>query len=324
MSLANRRVIKLGEREIIKTPLLIPSFSSKGFPDVQVLIDYSDEFIIETYLISAYDLSLGHIKVPQSFPEIIFIDSGGYECSKDVEFSDLNLLPHKPVEWTEKMHKEVLNNWTSHIPTVAVSFDNPKARFSLDQQIENAKQLFKGKNFVREILIKPETESQKQVQISNIINNIHEFASFDILGLTEKELGNTLIKRMQNIALIRAALTKADIHIPIHIFGSLDTISTPLYFLAGADIFDGLTWLRMAYHKGFTMYMHNCAIYDHGPKLQDQHIKTRIITKNCYALQELQLSMGRYLNHREFKEFTFHSELFERTFQDLISVLGGT
>ncbi len=49
---------------------------------------------------------------------------------------------------------------------------------------------------------------------------------------------------MQNIAKLRKALDKAGLNIPLHVFGSLDTVTTPLYFLAGADIFDGLTWLR--------------------------------------------------------------------------------
>jgi len=102
----------------------------------------------------------------------------------------------------------------------------------------------KGKTGVlREILLKPETTNQRFLQVPAIVENIRALADFDIIGLTEKEVGSSIFDRMQNIATIRLALDKAGMEIPIHVFGSLDTITTPMYFLAGADIFDGLTWL---------------------------------------------------------------------------------
>jgi hypothetical protein len=71
---------------------------------------------------------------------------------------------------------------------------------------------------------------------------------------------------MQNIAKLRNALTKAGIDIPIHVFGSLDSVTTPLYFLAGADVFDGLTWLRFAFHEGQTLYKQNYGALHLGVK----------------------------------------------------------
>ena len=43
------------------------------------------------------------------------------------------------------------------------------------------------------------------------------------------------------------ALDDAGVGIPIHVFGSLDPLISPIYWLAGAEIFDGLTWINMAY-----------------------------------------------------------------------------
>ena len=56
---------------------------------------------------------------------------------------------------------------------------------------------------------------------------------------------------------------------PIHVFGSLDTVTTPMYFLAGADIFDGLTWLRFAFHGGYTVYKHNYGALKFGVATKD-------------------------------------------------------
>ena len=323
--LAKRRSIKLNGKEIIQTPLLVPSFSSKGFPDVNLIIQFIDEILTDCYLVSAYDLHHGLVGKLKSIPELIFVDSGGYECSKDLEFSDLGLLPHDTKEWTSEMHLEALQKLDLAIPTVLISYDNPKHRLTIPEQIKNAELLHTGLNVVKEILLKPETKEQKYIQLDSILQNVHKLAVFDVIGFTEKELGNTLLKRMSNIAKIRAALSEANLDKPMHIFGSLDTISTPLYFLSGADIFDGLTWLRMAYREGYTMYMHNAAAYaDGGAKLKDEHIKAHIITKNYYALQDLQSSMRRYLNDKNFHEFQYNSELFARIFQDLKADVGGS
>jgi hypothetical protein len=323
MLLAERRAITLNGREVLKTPLLVPSFSSKGFPEVETILQFSEEFLTETLLVSAYDIFYKKIPNTITFVPVVFLDSGGYECSKDVEFSDLGVMPHSTQPWDNEKHSTVVDEWDMAIPTVLISYDHPSQRHTIEEQILRAIAFFKGRQVIRELLIKPETPSQKYIQIDSVIRNIHKLAEFEIIGLTEKELGNTLLERMSNIAKIRTALQKAHLPIPIHIFGSLDTMTTPLYFLAGADIFDGLTWLRFAYHDGYTVYMHNFATEKLGPKIQDKFLKARIITSNYYALQELQLGMSRYLNAREFKEFPYHSNLFERVFQDLIAELQG-
>lgn len=323
MLLADRRAITFNGREILKTPLLVPSFSSKGFPEVEKILQFSEEFLTDTLLISAYDIHYKKVPNTIAFVPIVFLDSGGYECSKDVEFSDLGVMPHSPKEWTAEMHRAVVDGWDTDGQTVVISYDHPHSRYPIEEQIVHASSLFKGQQVVREFLIKPETTKQKHIQIDSVLKNIHRLAEFDVIGFTEKELGHSVLKRMISIARIRTALQQANLPIPIHIFGSLDTITTPLYFLAGADIFDGLTWLRLAYRDGYTMYMHNSAIYEYGPQIKDEFLKARTITGNYYALQELQLGMNRYLNAREFKEFPHHSELFERVFQDLVAGLKG-
>ena len=44
-------------------------------------------------------------------------------------------------------------------------------------------------DILREILLKPETATEARLQIDAIIKNIHRLAEFDIIGMTEKELG---------------------------------------------------------------------------------------------------------------------------------------
>jgi hypothetical protein len=260
--LAKRRALKLNDQEVERTPLLVPSFSSKGFPNIDKIIEYSSELIEGVTLVSAYDLHYGKIQQPFHFPSMIFLDSGGYEVSKDAELSDFGDKEHVPKLWTQEMHEAQLALWQPSVPSVLISYDHPKERLLIKAQIERAKGMAPGRaGFLREILLKPETTGQMLLHMPNIIQNVHGLADFDVIGVTEKEVGNSIPDRMKNIARLRHALDKAGLETPIHIFGSLDTVATPMYFLAGADIFDGLTWLRFAFHEGQTVYKQNYGNY---------------------------------------------------------------
>src|SRR5258706_4513248 len=87
--LAAHRKVRFGGEDVIRTPLVVPSFSSKGFPEVIKILETLEEKITECVLVSAYDCH--YQKVPRNiqFPEFVFLDSGGYECSVDTELSDL-------------------------------------------------------------------------------------------------------------------------------------------------------------------------------------------------------------------------------------------
>ncbi len=87
--LPERRSIRLQGTEVGRTPLIVPSFSSKGFPEVKKIIETLKELISGCLLISAYDIHYEHVSGDVSFAELIFLDSGGYECAKDKELSNL-------------------------------------------------------------------------------------------------------------------------------------------------------------------------------------------------------------------------------------------
>src|SRR5205807_7597203 len=87
-----------------ETPLLIPSFSSKGFggagrkSEVRQILGTAAEFLTTAYLISAYDIAKGNLPQPTdlpSKPNLIVLDSGGYEISPDYDFSEV-LRPSLP------------------------------------------------------------------------------------------------------------------------------------------------------------------------------------------------------------------------------------
>ena len=93
--LAKRRAIQRDGVPVERTPLLVPSFSSKGFPDVAKIIKTTEEVIEGATLVSAYDMHYERINPPFDFASLIFLDSGGYEASKDTDLSELGDYEHK-------------------------------------------------------------------------------------------------------------------------------------------------------------------------------------------------------------------------------------
>jgi hypothetical protein len=214
-----------------------------------------EEYISDEILISAYDIHYGNLNGPFDFASVIFLDSGGYEASKETELSDTYESDYAGKRWSVEKHNEVLSGWKSASPTVFVSYDHPDDRVSTAHQISRAKVMpLPQGNCARALLIKPESLSSKRLHLDNILRHVKQMTGFAVVGVTEKEIGNSMLSRMINVAKLRKELDAHHPGIPLHIFGSLDTISTYLYFLAGADIFDGLTWLRYAFSDGDTVY----------------------------------------------------------------------
>jgi hypothetical protein len=320
--LAGRRSLYLKGIEIERTPLLVPSFSSKGFPEVAGIIRMAEEFIEGPLLISAYDLHYQFISGPFAAPSLIFLDSGGYEAGKDEDFSDLAEHQQTPQSWTRENHETILQSWESSVPTVVISYDHPRDRTQMADQINRAQALPAKENELREILLKPETAAQRFLNMDQITPHVHQLAQFDVIGITEKEIGSSIFERMKNVARLRIALDKAGLNTPIHVFGSLDTLSTPLYFVAGADIFDGLTWLRFGYREGQTLYRQNFGALALGVQTKAHMIDARCWVSNYYYLKELELEMRRFLKDHRFDAFKYHGGLIEQSFQNVAEAVG--
>jgi hypothetical protein len=299
----------LQEGKIIsKTPLLVPSFSSKGFSDLRSTIKYMSSFIDGSTLVSAYDIHYKKITPSQlTFPKFVFLDSGGYEARVEHDLSEAYGQDYDPKTWPLEFYEAVLAKWNISRPTIAVSFDNPTRHSPIAKQISAADKLFKKfPKFIPELLIKPGHKGE-YIPVEEVASMISELERFAIVGFTERELGPKVMERMVKIATIRKAMDTAGIKIPIHIFGSLDTLSTALYFIAGAEIFDGLTWLRFGYSGGSTIYAQNYGATNvENGILQDyRDLSTTMWKDNYYYLERLRTQMINFVREKKFGAFEF-------------------
>lgn len=322
LRLAEKREVKFGKKLTISTPMLVPSFSSR-VPEIEKPFRASEQFIDGPILISAYDVKHGLLSPPYDFGSAIFLDSGGYETSRITDLSDVGDQPPTQLAWPEEAHAALIADWSPKVPSAVISYDHPSRRYSLEEQIHRAKSMkLSREDIVREILLKPETADQNFVQVDNVLESIRELAPFSILGVTEKEVGNSVLERMVHIAQLRRALTKVGLNTPIHVFGSLDTVTTLFYFVAGADIFDGLTWLRYAFKDGRTLYRQDFGISDLGISTKAYKVDALCWSRNYTYMADMELEMKCFPTSHDFQVFKHHSELLKRACESIEAALG--
>jgi hypothetical protein len=251
-------------RIAVQTPLLVPSFSSRGFPDISEIHENMRDYLHGVSLISAYDLYNGGLALAEIYAtEVLFIDSGGYEAQATVDPIEpyVDLRPGR--EWQLTYYQRVLDLLEPLSRVVIVSFDHA-APTPVSEQARQARALFEAyPAFAGDFLCKPESAEAPFISMAAVTAHIDELGSFDIIGITEKELGGSLLERCRNLHGVRDALHGRGHDTPIHIFGCLDPVTVLAYFLCGADVFDGLAWLRFAFVDGVPIY-HGARIVAEG------------------------------------------------------------
>lgn len=323
--IAARRTLRVGETASIATPLLLPSFSSKGFPKVRDIMRVTEEYISDEILVSAYDLHYNLVNRDYDFASAIFLDSGGYEASKDTELSEIYEGEYLPRNWTPDLHAAIVSEWTRNVPTIFVSYDGKRSdRVSIADQIQRANNLnIPNSNCSKSLLIKPETRDSVRLDMKRILPAIPDMTGFSVIGVTEKEVGNSFLDRMLNIARLRLKLDATHPSVPIHVFGSLDTISTYLYFLAGADIFDGLTWLRYAFSNGDTLYRQTYGLLNLPATTNSDIVEARSWSNNYQYMQEMRLNMVKFTADNNFAHFGRHEAAIRSAYQSMVAELKG-
>jgi len=283
-----RRTHTLRTGGVIKTPLIIPSVSSRnvgrvdfdGEPEsvASVALRISGHEITESVLVSAYDLHHGNLTQSEellggspdtifSQPELLMVDSGQYETRERTGYDDAAARPAQG--WDQDSYAEVLSKLPDGNLAI-VNFDHDHASF--DDQVGAATELFAPhERFARVMLLKPLDDS----------------GFLDIVAVTEKELGNTLLSRFETTARLRALLDQAEVPAPLHVFGGLDPLLTPIYFACGAEIVDGVGWLRYAYLDETAQYGESRALLDLDVDAQVMQRMMVTISRNLGYLRDL-------------------------------------
>lgn len=303
-----RRTISVAQA---RTPLLVPSFSSRGFPDVSgIHLSTSDE-VFEASLVSAYDIGHNLLEGQDIYcSDVLFIDSGGYEAKLTYDPGEVYNDDRRGRPWSLEDYRAVLDGLSPLSQLVMVSFDHAGPR-PLLAQVEEARDLFHAyPEYASDFLCKPEVGSLF-VDVDGLARRMDAVAgSFSVLGVTEKELGGSLLERCRSLLRVRSALLAMDSDMPIHVFGCMEPLSIISYFLCGADVFDGLTWLRLAFSDGLPLYGQVDVILREEWRFRDEDLLVARWIRNLRTLRELNRAMTGYCDTLSLEQFSaWHDQL---------------
>jgi hypothetical protein len=322
---AELRTLRLGSSDGIRTPLLVPSFSSKGFgrvtgdpvrSEISEVLEFFAEQLTESFLVSAYDLHARLLEAgdrfaepdwsasPLSRPEVLFLDSGGYEVRVGADSGELAQDLREPVtDWDEDGYRAFLDSVPEAATNIAaVSWD--REGVSYNDQLEQAQALLGGREKLASVVLLKPTQRGASHELAELEPAASRLAAFAVIGVTEHELGGPLLKRVEAVMQLREILYRAKLDTPIHIFGALDPLYVPLYFAAGADIFDGLTWLRYAYWHGLAMHREQGGLLDGMLEAREDVRRRVVLAHNLNFLGQLQTKLQRFVQEGEWDVFS--------------------
>lgn len=319
----------------VDLPLLVPSFSSKGFPFFTEgsgkrartysvttnALESVSTYISESILVSAYDLFHKHFRRPTSHLKnisLVFIDSGGYELSPTFDSSEPKHFPHNVKDFSrDEYNSQVANLGRSSLPLVITNYDWGSRGIPFADQIKTAQQLFNDHdNCLTNIILKPHTPKGLVVDIDALVPELAKMKGFDVVGISEQELGKNFVDRLRRIARLRTEMNNRNMKAPIHIWGGLDPLLTPLYFFAGADIFDGISWLRYSYHNGLAVNRQCFAVLEGNISTPADHSVGLSMNKNLMELQKLATNLRAFFDSEftRFDVFDYNADIIQKAF----------
>ena len=277
--LARSRQVRLRNDLEFSTPLLIPALSSRatgpipfqhspsGQPKMTVCSIVHSQTLLdgieESLLVSAYDIghrllddsaafASGSMQSRYAKPQVLLIDSGWYEKSGGPPAGQFSGNVEEPRLWGFSNYESTIDTLDRDLRPIVVSWDYVGP---YEEQISRAQDFFGGRTALGStLLLKPPSKASRFHHFDRLSDaDAANLRAFDIIGATERELGDSVLKRLIGISQLRQQLDSVGVQAPIHVFGGLDPLYTPLYFAAGAELFDGLGWLRYAYREGVAM-----------------------------------------------------------------------
>lgn len=313
----------------VELPLLIPAFSSKGFAFIKAkekegFRQYSElanvfnalsTYLTNSVLVSAYDIHHSHFLAPKAKnndiikvlkkPRLVFLDSGGYELVEQFDSTENMIYPYTPKDgFGYEQYEKVISEYMSkkgNIHFIISNFDYSTKGNPLDKQISDARSLFrKFPDALNDFIMKPFIKNSRHYHDFSCLSkkDFKDLRGFNIIGVTEKELGKKIIDRIKNISLLRKGLNDAGVNSPIHVWGGLDPTITPLYYFAGAEIFDGVSWLRYSYKNGIALCRESYSIIEPKISIEESLDVSRLLSwiDNIRYLDRLGILLRQWLD----------------------------
>lgn len=343
--LARSRVLWPGRSLQLTSPLLIPSLSSKGSPLLAGGVSAANDILRlvapaleDVCLVSAYDLKYRFLPDAEPLvfgqggaasqipvPDLVVVDSGGYELSTDFEGGEIHRGPRLVEPFSEQDFLQQVAQIPISRRVMVVSYDGPDVRgISYERQYAAAESLVQSHpQLMVDFLVKP-PEVDSHVRPRDFLAAVGDLAGFAAVGFAERELGDSYASRFSAIAEARLGMDERGAQeVPIHIFGSLSPIISPLYFMAGAEVFDGLSWMRYAWHEGRSIHRDELALLRGRLDSPDELTEAERLLGNLQELNAVKIAMIAWSqSDSNFDLLGANSTYLQRAYEDLLSRTG--
>jgi hypothetical protein len=286
----------------------------------------------ESLLISAYDIHYEQLHEvdqlrddfhhsPYAIPQLLIIDSGWYEFRQGSDSGAPYEQVAKSAPWNVDLYRATVAELATLSGAVLVSYDNGGTYLD---QIQEAQRFFADvPHFTSTILLKPEGEARYH-RIPSLVPDAGRLGIFEIIGVTEKDLGASIVQRLRTLAELTDVLRDAKVTAPVHVFGGLDALYTPLYFAAGAEIFDGLSWLRYAYFNGLCINREALPIIEAQVSKPFLSAIADVQSHNLDEIRKLSWELRSFYDQREDWRALRQGEVLEPVHQAMLLALGGS
>ena len=183
-------------------------------------------------------------RIPVNVAEMVnvaIVDSGLYETRVRKPGLSAPEVSPSPEDWTREQHSKVVHSLGDRGNLMLVNFDH--VGWLKDQNDLAIEDFSMASCAASDFLVKPATPAEL-VNVAKLAQFADALKQFSIIGITAREAGDSLLERCRAIVMLRDLLNDAGLDTPVHVFGAIKPYEVLAYFLCGADIFDGLSWLR--------------------------------------------------------------------------------
>ena len=262
---------------VIKLPCFVRSVSSF---ETQFASPYNALKALELYpsneaiLVSAYDTFLpsdANTKQKDENVRIIailsalakkgcpiFLDSGNYEAARNKELASQAVAGKQKELWTLDKYESALKATPF---SLAFCYDeivpSDKEEVNIQNVIESVKRHTDGR--IVPIVHAPREEDGNRIsdRLPALVATVSAKLRPPIIAVPERELGEGIFNRANQLFEIRKALNSLGYYQVVHVLGTGNPISIAILAAAGGDLFDGLEWCRTSTDRpSMTLHHH--------------------------------------------------------------------
>jgi queuine/archaeosine tRNA-ribosyltransferase len=156
------------------------------------------------------------------------------------------------VPWTLERYAEVVRR--RYPFDIVLGFDDPLQEGEPNDAVERTIDLFRsgprggGSRVLVPVAHLPaDREGRRDPETAEVvIRGVVDALDPAIVAIPERELGDGILARVRTVSAIRRSLSETGRYPLLHLLGTGNPLSILLLAAAGADLFDGLEWCRVA------------------------------------------------------------------------------